>query len=355
MATVKTSFIVYRFLFFTLMIIQCVFIASYPAHYEDKDGWYAVTILFIPAVLIWWYFYSTNANRTSLAEGGLFWLVYVWLGIVPMIGIVFGRTGDEIVSKGFWNASTLIMTLCLSPLLLLIIHDETATNYGEDHARRIRELTAITVINLFDGIELLGVILDENECSHGIPKDFKNALIAFTCIRFLWLPLPLVALGMALDSEGHEDPFELDNVCFRLFYAIETLFDTIFLGLRLGLCLGYGKSASIFINKNIIIIIVLMRRILSPFCGSDDPASSNSTPNQRQGGSSEPSTATRPAPAPTPYPENQQQSGSIEPSTSATPRSTVLENTPTVINVHGFNSGLETSHPSDPPPPYTEY
>ncbi|KAJ7383229.1 hypothetical protein OS493_030033 [Desmophyllum pertusum] len=49
MAIVKTSIIVGRFAFFVLMVMQCCFLASYPAYYEDEGDWYAVIILFIPA------------------------------------------------------------------------------------------------------------------------------------------------------------------------------------------------------------------------------------------------------------------------------------------------------------------
>lgn len=203
-----------------------------------------------------------------------------------MIAIVFGRTGDKIESKGFWNASTLKMTLCITPfLLMLIFYTGIASSDRDLHVKQVSEWSVKATINLFDGIELLGVILDENECSHGIPRDFKNAIIAFTCISFLWWPV-----GMPLDLKAakrdYQDPGEqCDELLHLVSCAIQVNFDAIFLGLRLGLCLGYGKNVSIFINKNIIIIIIIYSGRMFNFCCCSDNAS---TANQQQDNSSEP-------------------------------------------------------------------
>lgn len=42
------------------------------------------------------------------------------------------------------------------------------------------------LINLFDGIELIVVILNINDCSYGIFRYFKNMFIVFSCISLLW-------------------------------------------------------------------------------------------------------------------------------------------------------------------------
>ncbi len=42
-----------RAVFFILMIIQGVFLASYPAKYEHQIGWYGIFVLYLPALLVW--------------------------------------------------------------------------------------------------------------------------------------------------------------------------------------------------------------------------------------------------------------------------------------------------------------
>ena len=302
------------FVFFALMTMQCFFLASFLQHYEDEDDWYAVSLLFVPAALVWWWINSITAKRLEVA---IFWLLYSWLGAVPLIGIVFGRLDDKIESEGFWNASTLKLTLCITPLLLfLLCHTRIAM---KSHHVYFSEWSAKALINLFDGIDLIAVILDENECSHGISRHFKNTLIAFTFISLLWSP---VDVYMALQPEAAIE--NDDEVLFVLFcYFIQVLFDTIFLGLRLGLCLGYGRNASIFINKNIISITVHLRRIFKMFCCPADDLGANHP-------QAEPSESPSPA----------------------MPRPAVLPNPRRIINVLGFsNPSVTPAEPTAPPPP----
>lgn len=255
MARVGASTIFGRFSFFALMIAQCFLLASYPATYQDKPAWYAVSILFIPAVGFWFWI---SAHQTSyLYHVFFFWTVYIWLGLVPIIGIVFISTHDKIENKGFWNPSTLKMTLCITPLLLLMMfHTKTSP---DDFPHRVSWYSVKSTINLYDGIDLIGVILDGNESNSGIPWDFKNTLVAFACLSFLCWPLVLGVDFYTLDDDRN-------NPRWIIYYAFQLGFELIFLGLRLGLCLSYDKTASIFINKNMVMIIVHTREILNLFC-----------------------------------------------------------------------------------------
>ena len=49
-------------------------------------------------------------------------------------------------------------------------------------------------LDIFDGVEMLDVIIEENEFSHGVPKSFEKAMLAFVCISFLLSPLHLVEI-----------------------------------------------------------------------------------------------------------------------------------------------------------------
>lgn len=316
MSRVKISIVFGRFAFFALMTIQCLFLASFLAHYEDEGDWYAISLLFVPAaVMLWW---IQNSNTAGHSEVVIFWLLYIWLGAVPLIGIVFDRVGDKIESEGFWNASTLKLTLCITPsLLFLLFYTRIAI---KRRAVQVSEWSFKVLINLLDGIELIAVILDENACSHGISRHFKNTLIAFTCMIFLWSSFDT---SMTLNREAATDSDY--EVIFACSYFIQVLFDTIFLGLRMGLCLGYRRNASIFIIKNIIFITVHWKRIFNFLCScSDDDSDDDPTAIQQQ----------------------------AEPSVPSTPASVVMNPT-RIINVLGFNSpSVAPLEASAPPPPY---
>ena len=332
MTRVNKSIIVGRFVFLALMVTQCFFLASYPAYYEDEDAWYAVSLLFFPAVAMWWCLISTDV--ASLCQVYVFWMLYIWLGIVPMIGIVFGKTGDKVDIQGFWNANTLKMTLCITPLLhFLIRHTGIVASDRDVHVTQLNEWSAKAMMNLFDGIELIAVILDENECSHGISRHFVNTLIAFTCISFLWWPFDMLIHDPSDDSA--------DNVVLDL---VQVSFDTIFLGLRLGLSLGYGKNTSIFINKNIIIIIVYSRRIFNFFFFKSQDSNNGSTAYQQ--GESRSSSASSTAPV---VPPNTTRGGHARGSRS----SIAPLPTTSAPSLPSYDVDSPPPYPAAPPPPYS--
>ena len=337
MARVKGSIIVGRFVFFALMVTQCFFLASYPAYYEDEGAWYAVSLLFFPAVTIWWCLISIDA---TLNEVYIFWMLYIWLGIVPMIGIVFGRTGNKIENKSFWNANTLKMTLWITPLLhFLIRHTEIAASDRDVYVTQLSEWSVKAMMNLFDGIELVAVILDENECSHGISRHFMNTLIAFTCISFLWWPIDMLICEEADD----------DHAVHVVRDLVQVSFDTVFFGLRLGLCLGYGKNTSFFINKNIVIIIMYSRRTFNFFFVSQD-SNSGSTANQQQGESPS-SSASSTAPV---VPVDTSRSGHAGVSRSSiAPHPTASAASYEDTQLPPYHVGSPPPYSTAPPPPYS--
>ena len=326
---VKTSIILGRFLVLALITLQCFFLASYLAEYDDKSGWYAISILFIPAVMLWWLI----THRPDSINVFIFWGLYMWLGLVPSIGIVFGRFGDKITSKGFWNPSTLKVTLCITPLLLLLMFcTKIATNEFTPHSEQVMQYSLKAVINLCDGIELVCVLLDENECSPGISKPYKNTLIAFACLSYLWLPFAMF-LEYRATFDGEDEDFRL--FVFVSCYLTQAVLETIFLGLRMGLSLRYGVTTSIFIMKNVLMITVLARQMFNVCFGSEDDSSANEQGRQEEEGSlPEP---TRPTPTP-PLPDNTPAPGSV---TMVRP----FRN----WSVMPIGDSIE---PSAPPPPY---
>ena len=126
------------------------------------------------------------------------WVLYVWVALVPLIGAIFGRIEDEIDKETFFGPNVLKMTLCISPLLLLLLLN-TAVD-SADYRDLVFTLSLQIALDLFDGVEMLEVILEENEFSHGIPKGFEKAIIAFVCISILVSPLQLMENKLTRDS-----------------------------------------------------------------------------------------------------------------------------------------------------------
>ena len=118
--------------------------------------------------------------------------------------------------------------------------------------------------SVFDGVEMLEVILDENELSHDIPRAFEKVIIGFVCFSFLLSTLQLLEIKL---DYGDWKPRKWTSVSRK---TLQILFvNCVFLGLRLTIYLKFGKDASIFIAKNGIIIILSLLEICSTFqvCG----------------------------------------------------------------------------------------
>lgn len=260
-------FLVYigRFVFFGLVIIQAISLASYPAEYKDDRDFRGLIALCLFTLGPWLYIMCNDKN--------LQWLFAVWtcyiVVFVIFILIIFAGSEpieDKLDKDKFFGPNILKMTLCLSPVILLLL-----LSTGTDsmiYRELIWKLSLRMALDLFDGVEMLEVIIEENEVSHKVPKSFEKAILAFVCISFLLSPLQLIEIK--LDRFG-------DWKLRKCTAALRTTFQVIcincvFLGLRLDLFLKYGKDASIFIAKNGIIIFLGLFEICSVFscCGCDD-------------------------------------------------------------------------------------
>ena len=256
-----------RFWFFILSIAQSFLLASYPAKYEENanDGFYGLTLLYLPALFLWLYI---MCNQESLKWLFAVWALYVWFALVPLIAAIFGRIEDDIDKDAFLGPNVLKMTLCISPLLLLLLLN-TALD-SPDYSELIFRLSLQIALDLFDGVEMLEVILEENEFSHGIPKSFENAIIAFVCISFLVSPMQLVEQKMTRNR--HTGRWEVTTCTAISRITIQVLcVNGVFLVLRMILFLDYGKDASIFIAKNGIVLILSSLELCSTCkcCGYD--------------------------------------------------------------------------------------
>ena len=250
-----------RLIFFGLVSIQTYSLASYPAEYKHDSGFYGLITLYLPALALWLYIMCNDKH--------LPWLFAVWtcyiVGFVIFIAIIFGGNTpieDKLDKETFFGPNILKMTLCLTPLILLLLLSTGTDSMA--YREQIWKLSLRMALDLFDGVEMLEVIIEENELSHEVPKSFEKAILAFVCISFLLSPLQLV--------EIKSRRYNSDKCTTALRTTVQVIcVNCVFLGLRLDLFLKYGKDASIFIAKNAIIIFLGLFEICSVcnWCGCD--------------------------------------------------------------------------------------
>ena len=110
-----------------------------------------------------------------------------------MIAIIFALAGDDLDKKRFLGPNTLKVTLCATPLLFLfLVNTASGLSKHEEYRQRASVLSVSITIDLFDSVEMLDIVLDERENSHGISKEFGRAMVAVACLSFL---LSILQLG----------------------------------------------------------------------------------------------------------------------------------------------------------------
>ena len=272
-----------RVTFFVLYGLQSYLLTSYPAVYNSNDAFYALIVLFIPALVLWLWILCDEKNLQWLFA---VWPAYVWIALIPLIGIIFG--GDDPIenkldSQIFFGPNVLKITLCLSPLLLFLL---LSTGTDSMSYRELIWLLSLRIaLDLFDTVEMLEVVLEENTIHHNIsrklevlleetilhhniPRSFENAIITFACISFILSPLQLMQIKLVY--RGTWVYRKVASICHK---TLQTLVvNCVFLGLRLAMFLGYGKDASIFIAKNGIVILLSLFQICAECecCGCSD-------------------------------------------------------------------------------------
>ncbi|XP_020602097.1 uncharacterized protein LOC110041159 [Orbicella faveolata] len=238
-----------RFVVLALFLTQCGFFAAYPTWYTDDLRWIAVIILYVPAILYWGYCLKTDAELIRMF---FTWGLYVLVALVPNIAITFGVCGDELDKENFLGPNCLKVILCLTPVLFLVLlntADDLSDN--EEYRQLAKELSVHISIDLFDGVEMLDVVLDERENNYGIKKGFGIAMITVACFSFV-----LSLLQMA-ENKLENGSCELDKKLAIIRNGIQMVFvNLVFLIIRLVIFIKYKKDESIFIAKNGIAIFL---------------------------------------------------------------------------------------------------
>ena len=241
------------FALFALMIIQCFFLAGYPATYKNNSIWYVLALSYAPAVIAWLCLICYKAK--------LRWLVNVWylyiVALIINIAIVFSVVGDSLDKNKLLGPNTLKMVLCITPLLLLLLlHSADDSDQTDEHNELVSKLSYRMAIDLFDAVDMIDIVLDENEQDFGLPKWFGALMIVWACISLALSIWQLAENKLTRD----ETKIRFRTAFLRNIVEI-ALVNLPFLIIRAVVFFKYGKDESIFIAKNGIGIILSVLEI----------------------------------------------------------------------------------------------
>ena len=183
----------------------------------------------------------------------IFWFIYIVL-YMSAVALIFGLTTHKLDKSETYGPNFLKIMLCTAPaLLVLVLQLAISPAYRKD----VLSLSVFAALDLFDGIEMLEIVLMQNEIDDfELDGPVEKAIIAFACISFV-----VTSLSLALNKLDGDSVIETrgdsDNpVALCLGFCEILLTNVPFLVLRIYVWADYGYEASIFIAKNIVSLVV---------------------------------------------------------------------------------------------------
>lgn len=255
------------FAYVVLYLFQaCVLVYYMAEHYVGWFGFMIIAYLASPLYLLKNKFFRPNKQHIQAIRKVWFvWLLYT-VALVASIGVIFSTVVDKLDTSDVFGPNALKTVLCITPVLLILLLNITIPSGNEKFVER---LSVTTVLDLFDGIEMLEVILLQKENSFDLPKKLETWIIIFVCISFLLSPM---ALFQHKEINANSVKSRKKTLAIRTFIQV-VFVNAAFLVVRCVVWSKYNHDASIFIAKNVLSIIICVLEVFAGFrlceCGND--------------------------------------------------------------------------------------
>ncbi|XP_031558894.1 uncharacterized protein LOC116295262 [Actinia tenebrosa] len=238
-----------RFFFVACFITQTTMFAQYPSVYLHSH-WYNVLILLaVPTLVVWWLL--LRKNNKQLQQLWMVWGCYILTMIIPMVGLIYGGLRKKLDGNHFFGPNVLMMTTCGSPAIALLLLS-SANDTAQDNVALFAEICCNTILDLFDDIELLDMLLSQNESTFHLPSSLEVSILVCVCISLL-----LSTLEMAEKKHDRDCGCKYRKRIYFLRLLLQMfLVNIALLIIRLVVWLKYKHNASIFIAKNLIVIVM---------------------------------------------------------------------------------------------------
>ncbi|XP_028409921.1 uncharacterized protein LOC114532580 [Dendronephthya gigantea] len=263
-----------RFFFFVIIVVQGFLLSKYLVDHEQSENLFGVAVGFIVISLFSWVgALSYGGLKKRL---GLVWLFYI-LALVTMMGWIYGLVlidhnklrEEEIYtssicndsakssmysnhSESFFDSKFLKITLCLTPGEMVLLLTSVTDKSG---ALEFLHLT--TVLDLFDGIEMIEV-LHEDVCDK-IPEGWEVAVLIAALLFFLFSPFEISQIKFVKnESNENEDEPKPCKKTMKVNTVCQIVLNFAFLVIRLVLWLKYDFDSAVFIAKNFISLAIAL-------------------------------------------------------------------------------------------------
>ena len=243
-----------RFVVFVLLVVQSSYFAAYPVWYTDNLRWIAVIISYFPAIFYWCHCLTTDAGLIRMFHT---WGLFVLVSLIPNIAITFAVCGADLDKESYLSPNTLKVIICFTPVIfLLLLNTAKDLSEYENYRQLASQLSLRISIDLFDGVAMFNMVLDERENPYGITKEFGIAMITVACFSFALSPLQMA------ENKLDYGICQLRKKLVIIRSGIQmVLVNAAFLIIRLVIFIKYGKDESIFMAKNGIAIFLSISEI----------------------------------------------------------------------------------------------
>lgn len=237
-----------------LYFIQIGVLAYFVGKYHDKAAFAGPLVLYLLVFIPLGLFIKRNKELGYADEDKKIWLVWIILGsyivaFAVTVAMVFCKVTPKLTKGDALGINGLKATLCITPILLiLLLHLAICPSYR----KAVLSLSILAALNIFDGIEMLEIILMKYEGHLELDDVTEGFIIAFSCLCFV-----LSSVGLCRNKFNGDGEVKERGKTSTFLGPMEIIGTNLpFLVLRAVVWGLYGYEASVFIAKNIVSLVV---------------------------------------------------------------------------------------------------
>ncbi|XP_046860341.1 uncharacterized protein LOC124453597 [Xenia sp. Carnegie-2017] len=248
-------------LFCALFIVQLVIFSLLLYEYHNLASLITCIVLYIcvsVAVIVLMLFVWCKKSCQELYAEADKEICGVWIvcgvyivAYTVSVAMIFCKVAKNLTKDMTLGINTLKGTLSIAPMLLILMLQLTISPiYRKD----VLSLSIFSALNIFDGIEMLEVILMHHERLFHLSIHLERTIVVFVCLSFLISFFTLFRNKFKPDGNVEKRK----GTSIRFGHGIMEMFgiNIPFLILRSIVWHYYKYEASVFIAKNIIFLVV---------------------------------------------------------------------------------------------------
>ncbi|XP_031558924.1 uncharacterized protein LOC116295283 [Actinia tenebrosa] len=242
-----------KLLFIILILVQAIALARYPSIYWKNEWGNIMLIVMLPSLIVWWYQQKKKTDEQQIDQLWKVWLAYI-IPLMVMISVIFGGLRSKLDKTFFFGPDILRMTMCITPGIALLLFITTA-KARKHYSEFIAELCGNVAVDLFDYVEVLTALLPQSG------SVYLRDSVAGTTIALVLASLLLSVMEISENKlQGGKIEKSEKLYLWRLILKIPV--NLTLLIIRRVVWLKHKHDASIFVAKNMIIILIMIYNIV---------------------------------------------------------------------------------------------